>query len=320
MGRTVEMSFFPRNGKPILVYAILLFIALEIIVFCFAYPLMFQPASPTLARDFSAYYTAAWRLIHNPDKVYSWAAESGDYPISPFAAGFKYVPSFLFLILPFMSLDYQSAMVAFNVVQLALIPLLAFFVYELVKSKNIIFVIAVSAIVLVQPLPSIIGGGEFSFSVVLLYSYYMAWCHANAHILQTVLLVGAIYFSAYRKPFYSTLLFSFGLLDPRVALLAVPLLLWYSLKNRYLRRFMLYSLILVFVENTPFFFYHNILQALIDANLNLDVINQIYAYEWIPIYSIAALSISEIIAIIRNRHAKQNEGNGDMQVSLGTNI
>lgn len=246
-----------------------------------------------MGRDFSAYYQAAWRLIHNPSQVYSVSPQIGDYPVGGATEIFKYTPSFLLISLPFLAFTYQNALVAFNLLQLLLVFVMAFFVYHLVKKENSRVASIISAIVLLQPLPFIIGGGESSFMVggALYVSYRMAWVNANAHILQTFLIVGAIFFLVYNyRPFISALLFSFGWLDPRMGLLALPVLVWFSLRIRKSKRFIFYSILLILLENLPFFFYGNIGQSFIALNLNIDIGSRTYAYEWIPIYSIMSLS------------------------------
>lgn len=62
---------------------------------------MYHP-SLNFAADFSAYYQVAYRLIHNPSQIYNWGTLAGDYPIVN-SMGYKYMPSFLILILPFFS-------------------------------------------------------------------------------------------------------------------------------------------------------------------------------------------------------------------------
>ena len=124
------------SNKQIIILVILIAVALNIISFCFAYPEISKPESATLARDFSAYYTGGYRLLHNPTKIYSEGIQPGDYQILPQPQTFKYTPSFLILFAPFLTLNYQNALTVFDVVQLALIPALAFFVYKIVKDKN----------------------------------------------------------------------------------------------------------------------------------------------------------------------------------------
>jgi hypothetical protein len=248
--------------------------------------------------------------MHNPSQVYSGGPQSGDYEILPPAAAFKYTPSFLFLVLPFLNLNYQNAMVAFNFLQLLLIPILAFFVFKLLSNKQPMLAVASSIVILIQPLPKIIFGWRnlpLSIELNPFSSYYAGWINGNAHILQTFLLVGSIYFVAFRKPLMSALLFSFGLLDPRIGLLAIPLLVWNASKNEQLNRFILFSIFLISIENIPFLFYFNIGQSFIKTDFNLFTISQFYSYEWIPIYSVLALSISEIATAKARKTPKPNQ-------------
>ncbi len=123
--------------KIVIVSVIIVALTLNLITFVFAYPEMFKSSSSTLARDFSAYYIGGWRLFHNPTKIYAGGSQPGDYQILPKPQTFKYTPSFLILISPFLILSYQDAFIAFNIVQLASMLALAFFVYKLVKDKNL---------------------------------------------------------------------------------------------------------------------------------------------------------------------------------------
>lgn len=76
--------------------------------------------------DFSAYYQGAYRLIHNPSQVYSWTRGLiGDYPIVD-CMGYKYLPSFLLIILPFLLTSYQNALILFNFLQLLALFILHF--------------------------------------------------------------------------------------------------------------------------------------------------------------------------------------------------
>ncbi len=140
------------SKKTAIILVILLAALLNLSIFCFAYPETFKPESPTLARDFSAYYVGAWRLIHNPTQIYNGSVQPGDYRIIGQAQPFKYTPSFLILFAPFLMLNYQNALNAFDIMQFLLILALAFFVYQLVKDKNLFLAIIVAVIVLVDPL------------------------------------------------------------------------------------------------------------------------------------------------------------------------
>jgi hypothetical protein len=288
-----------KNNKHILINTILVAAILNIIIFCIAYPEMLKPSTPVLARDFSAYYIGSWRLVHNPSQIYSWSFEPGDYEITPNPAPFKYPPSFLLIILPFLAFNYQNAMILFNFVQLLLFFALALFVYEIVKSKKTVHAIIVSIMILIQPLPYVLQSPDDS-SIGLFLSYYIGWCNGNAHILQVILLVGAIYFALYKKPWLCSLLFSFGMFDPRAGIVAIPLLLLYNYRNNKLEHFLFSSFVFISITNVSFLFYNGVYQSFLDSTFNIFTIIQWYPYDWLPIYSILALSMIETkFAILR---------------------
>jgi len=299
----------PREKK-VIVIVILVAVALNAFTFCLAFPQAFQlPQSATFARDFSAYYIGEWRLFHNPTQIYYGGVVPGGYQILPRPQTFKYAPSFLILFVPFLTLSYQNALAAFDLLQLALIPALAFFVYKLVKNKNLVLGSIAAVIVLIDPLPSPSIGNSvinfFHYRVASLnvhsfsLGYYVGYMLGNAHILQTVLLVGALYFGYAKKPWLSALLFAFGSFDPRGALVALPLLLWYD--RHLMLKFITGTAAFLAATNLPFFFYYGIGFAFLHSEVNGFIVSQMYPYDWIPLYSIAALTIIEVITVVFHR-------------------
>ncbi|HSV48718.1 MAG TPA: hypothetical protein VLH35_00255, partial [Candidatus Acidoferrales bacterium] len=257
----------PLNKKTAIISIIILALVLNFIIFTKAYPETFKPQTETLARDFSAYYMGAWRLFNNPTQVYHDGSLPGDYPIIGTPQPFKYIPNFLIWFSPFLSLSYQNAINAFDILQfISMIPL-AFFVYKLVKDKNLFLAATVVLVVLLQPIlitPSI-KYDDFNFLHYRMISldvqtfspsYLCGYTLANAHILQNMLLVGALYFGYTKKPILSALFLTFAAFDPRVALVAVPLLFWYNRKS--LVKFVGGTAVLLSVTNLPFFFYSGI--------------------------------------------------------------
>ena len=303
------------SKKTAIISVILLAVLLNLSIFCFAYPETFKPESPILARDFSAYYIGAWRLFHNPTQVYNGGVQPGDYQIIGQAQAFKYTPSFLILFAPFLTLSYQNALNAFDIMQFLLILALAFFVYKLVKDKNLFLAIIVAVIVLVDPLlfspsASYSSAESFHSRMIALHiqtfspSYFCGYVLANAHILQTVLLVGAVYFGFAKKPWLSALLFAFGSFDPRAALLALPLLLWYNRHSIW--AFIAGSAVFLAATNLPFFFYYGVGIAFLKTETNASTVSQMYLYDWIPLYAITSLTMLEIITILYNRKSTKN--------------
>jgi hypothetical protein len=296
--------------KTALILVITLAVVLNFSIFLYSYPQTFTPQASNLSRDFSAYYTGAYRLFHNPTKIYLDGVQPGDYPINPLTQTFKYTPSALILFTPILMLNYQNALNAFDFVQFLSVTAMAFFVYTLVKDKNLFLAVPVVLIVLVNPIlisPSI----KYDWTNFMHYrmislhvqtfspSYYAGYLLANAHILQTALIVGALYFGYTKKPWLSALLFAFGVFDPRVALLALPLLLWY---NRVaIWKFVGATVVFLAATNLPFFFYQGIGFTFLRTEVNGSVVSQLYLYDWIPIYAVGALTIMEVITVLWNR-------------------
>jgi hypothetical protein len=300
MEKTIR-QMLSKKQKIILV--ILIAVALNAITFCFAFPETFKPESTAWARDFSAYYIGEWRLFHNPTTIYRGGVQPGDYQILPAPQTFKYTPSFLILFAPFLALSYQNALTAFDLVQLALIPALAFFVYKIVKDKNLVFAAIAAIIILIEPLPAppinqgalnLLQCRFFSLNLQSLSpSYYAGYVLANAHVLQAILLVGALYFGFTKKPWLSALLFAFGSFDPRASLLALPLLLWYNRKG--ILPFIAGAVSFLAITNLPFFFYYNIGFTFLRSETSGSIISQMYPYDWLPLYAVVTLTILEII-------------------------
>ena len=314
------------SNKRIILLVILIAVTLNITSFCVAYPEIDKPESATLARDFSAYYTGGYRLLHNPTKIYFDGVQPGDYKILPQPQPFKYTPSFLILFAPFLAMDYLTALTVFDVLQLALIPALAFFVYKLVKDKNLLLGAVAAIIILIQPLPTpsvnyppapLINLGLFSVnSQAFAPSYYCGYLFVNAHILQAVLLLGALYLGFAKKPWLSALLFAFGLLDPRAAFVALPLLLWYNRQE--IRQFLIATTIFVLATNLPFFLYYDIGSTFLRTVMNTYIISQSYAYDWIPIYGVVALTTVEMIIVILKKWPHKNRKRISVPQNLAT--
>ncbi len=300
------MRTLTKNEK--IISAILVAVALNAFTFCLAFPETPKPESTSWARDFSAYYIGEWRLFHNPTAIYWGGVQPGDYQILPAPQTFKYTPSFLILFAPFLALSYQNALTVFDIMQVALIPALAFFVYKIVKDKTLGFAAAAAIIILLEPLPTppinqaalnLIQYRFFSLNAQSFSpAYYVGYALANAHVLQTTILVGALYFGFTKRPWVSSLLFAFSAFDPRASLLALPLLLWYNRKQ--MIPFIAGTVSFLAITNLPFFFYHNIGLTFLRSETSGFVISQSYPYDWIPIYAVIALSVNEIVNTATN--------------------
>ncbi len=272
-----------KKKKLILISTIAIALALNAYTFSLAYPETFKPMSTIYARDFSAYYIGEWRLFNNPTAIYIGGNQPGDYYIPPNVQTFKYTPSFLIFFAPFISLSYQNALNVFDILQFVSIFALAFFVYKIVKDKKLVGAAIVAFIILIAFQPG----------------YYWGYAQANAHIIQTSLIVGALYFGFSKKPWLSALLFAIGAFDPRGALLALPLLLWYNRQK--LPKFGAGIVAFLTALNLPFFFYYNIGLDFLRIEVNGNIVSQIYSYDLVPIIAVATLTILEVATIIEKR-------------------
>jgi len=279
----VKRKLKSKNNKLILISVITVALALNALTFGLAYPETFKPMSSIYARDFSAYYIGEWRLFNNPTTIYIGGNQPGDYYIPPNVQTFKYTPSFLVFFAPFIILSYQNALNVFDILQFISIFALAFFVYKIVKDKKLVGATVAAFVILVAFQPG----------------YYWGYAQANAHIIQTSLIVGALYFGFSKKPWLSALLFAIGAFDPRVALLVLPLLLWYNRKN--LLKFGVGIVAFLAALNLPFFFYYDIGLNFLRTEVNGDIVSQIYSYDLVPIIAVATLTILEAAAIIEKR-------------------
>jgi hypothetical protein len=269
--------------KKILILVIAIAIALNAFTFLAAYPETFKPMSPIYARDFSAYYIGEWRLFNNPTTIYIGGNQPGDYHISPNVQTFKYTPSFLIFFAPFIFLSYQTALNVFDILQFISIFALGFFTYKIVKDKKLSRAVISAVIVLIAFQPG----------------YYSGYAQANAHIIQTFLIIGALYFGFSKKPWLSALLFAVAAFDPRIALLSLPLLLWYNRQK--LLKFGVEAIAFLLALNVPFFFYYNVGLNFLQTEVNGDIVSQIYPYDLIPIIAVATLTILEAVTTVEKR-------------------
>ncbi len=268
-----------RSHQKELKSIILVGLIINVAAFCVAFPQTFTPG-PVFARDFSAYYIGEWRLFHNPTQIYQGGSVAGDYLIPPAPQTFKYSPSFLILLAPFLTLSYQNAFASFDIMQITLMLLFGFFVYKILKDKRAVLANVAAAIIIIALSPL----------------FYVGYLMGNAHVLQTILLVGACYFGYAKKPWASALLFAFGSFDPRAALFALPLLVWYNRQN--IRSFAAGAAGFIALTNLPFFFYSRIGFSFLQTEVSGSIIKQMYPYDWLPLFAIATLMGVEIFSTV----------------------
>ena len=216
--------------KRIFIIAVAVVIALNLYTLMVAYPQTYTPSpginssGTILAKDFSAYYIGAWRLWNDPSHIYTFGAlNDGEPVILPHPEAYKYLPSFLLVVSPFLSLSYQRALTAFDIVQFLLLPIMAYFLYKILNGKSLAVIFVVIVIALLLPFPT----QQWGFSP----SYYWQWGEGQAKVFLTFLLLLSFYLGSRGKPALSAVAFAFGFFDPRFGLLATPLFIMYNRQN-----------------------------------------------------------------------------------------
>lgn len=257
-----------------------------------AYPVMISggQAGSNYALDFGVYYDSAWRLIHNTGQLYNQGMVTPDWPLAVKGMDFKYLPFFSFFMLPFLLLNYTTALLTWNGFQLLLMPVMGWFIYRALKNFNIVLIVAVLWIALLQPFPI---PPAYTISFYSLYhsqSYYWQWAEGQAKVLVTFLIVAAYYFSKSKKPMVAGLAYGLAFYDPRIPLYALPLILlvnWGQYK-----KFGLVALATLAAGDAILLF-DGLGSSFLAMVLSNGISTPFYQYVWIPIYSIAALTTVE---------------------------
>jgi hypothetical protein len=212
---------YSTKTKILIASAIVTLLIVNFYVLASAYPETFRlDGAGTLAKDFSAYYIGAWRLWHDPSHLYTYGiVNDGEVVISPQPQLYKYLPSFLLLISPFQFLNYHEALIAFDIFQFALLPLIGLLLYKLLYRKGATAILIVAAIVLLPfPLPH---WGPIA-------TYFWQWAEGQAKVFETFLFLLSFYLGSKGKPYGSGAVFAFAAFDPRFGLLGLPLFLIYN--------------------------------------------------------------------------------------------
>jgi hypothetical protein len=287
------------RSRTIFVAAVLCLLALNLVVLAAAYPETMTIDSGCcgdrlLAKDFSAFYTAAWRLIHDPGQVYtSGYVNDGEYHVLPQPESYKYLPSFLLMVLPFTALPYQQALTAFDVFQFLLLPLVALLVYELTKEKGVAVAAIVAIIALLLPSPS----PHWSLSA----AYYWQWAEGQSKVLETFLLLLGLYLGKTKRPLLSGVAFGLCAFDPRFALVALPLFFMYNRPS--LRRAFGAGAATLLATNATLLV-PGVGGGFLTMLFTSGLTTPLYWYALIPLLTIVALTvvnIREVIAAFRTR-------------------
>ena len=292
-------SMFSRHltRKNLFIIAVIIIVALNFYTLTVAYPTMQGPLNfghGDLPRDFSVYYIAGWRMLHNPSQIFTTGSLSdGEPQIYPQITPYKYMPSFLILITPLLTLNYYQAFWVFDAIQFALLPIMALLLYKLLEKKNLAIALLILFIVLVLPYP-MPGRG-------LSVSYFMSWAEGQAKILLSFLLLASFYFGYKGNRNFQALFFALGAFDPRFALLALPLFLFY---NKDKLRQALPLMAIVFLALNFMVFYPGVGQGLTGMIFGSGTTTPLYTPAWIPaimLVALLAVNAKSIVDLIRER-------------------
>lgn len=277
----------PSPTKIVFLIGVVVLIALNLYTFTVAYPETYTPSpgistsGSILAKDFSAYYVGAWRLWHNPSQIYHFGALGGAEPVTPpYPEAYKYLPSFLLVISPLLSLDYQQALLAFDIVQFMLLPAMAYMIYKLLGSKHLAVTFAVMVIALLLPFPTANWG--------LSPSYYWQWGEGQAKVFLTFLLLLSLYLGSKSKPILSGIALALGFFDVRFGLLAIPLFIMYNRKN--LKAASASAIISLALSNSMLL-YSGVGSGFISMVFGSGITTPLYYYSLIPFFTLMALIV-----------------------------
>ena len=281
------MAKKPSNAKIAFIFGVALLIILNLCTFIIAYPETYavdsgiNTSGTIVAKDFSAYYMGAWRLWHNPANIYVHGALGGGEPvISPYPEDYKYLPSFLLLVTPFLTLSYQQALLAFDIVQFLFLPLIAYILYKILGTKPLALTFIVMTIVLLLPFPTL----NWGFSP----SYFWQWGEGQAKVFLVFLLLLSFYFGSKRKTALSGVALAFGFFDPRFGLLALPLYIMYNRKNL---KVATASLILTLAVSNLMLLYPAMGAKFVGMVFAQAVTTPLYYYSLIPLFTLFTLIV-----------------------------
>jgi hypothetical protein len=77
------------------------------------------------------------------------------------------------------------------------------------------------------------------------------------------------------------------------------------------------TIIFLSITNLPFFLYYGIGFAFLNATVHGEIVSQMYAYDWIPFYSISVLTLVEMVTILSKKNEKHT---GHLERVIGTEL
>jgi hypothetical protein len=177
-------------------------------------------------------------------------------------------------------LDYQQALLAFNVIQFLLLPAIAYILFVLLGSKNLAVTFAVMTIALLLPFPTVNWG--------MSPSYYWQWGEGQAKVFVTLLLLVSFYFASKNRPILSGIAFAAGFFDVRFGLLAIPLYIMYNRKNL---KVAIISAISALTLSNLMLLYPGMGLGFVSMVFGSGITTPMYYYAFVPFLTLMALII-----------------------------
>ena len=292
----VTMTKKQCETKILLIFFVIILLSMNAYTAIVAYPETHTLTSgintqgSILAKDFSAYYVASWRLWNNPAHIYTFGALGGAEPLTPpHPEAYKYLPNFLLITTPFLALDYQQALWVFDIVQFMLLPLMGYLIYRLLEGKHWAATLSVLAIALLLPFPN----AEGSFSL----SYYWQWGEGQAKVFLTFLFLLSFYLGSKNKPLLSGIMFAFGFFDPRFGILAIPLFVMYNRRNL---KTAAVSVVTALCLSNFMLLYPGMGLGFLGMVFGSGITTPLYYYSLIPLFTLLSLMVvnfKELVAV-----------------------
>jgi hypothetical protein len=244
------------------------------------------PKTAVLAKDFSAFYYAAWNFIHDPAAIYSVGSSqnASSLGILPHPESFKYLPSFLIFVVPFLILSYPRALAAFDLIQFVLLILIAYLIYYMLRRENIAVIGIVSVIALLLPFSTNPSWG-------ISEAYFWQWAEAQSKVLELALILLSFYFGARKKPVLSGIFYGLSFFDPRFSLVAIPLFI--ALNRGRISKATMVTILTLLVTNLPILVITGVISGFTHMLVIGGATTPLYYYSYIPLLTIITLSIAK---------------------------
>jgi hypothetical protein len=275
--------------------ALTLLLALHLLVFARAV----QENIALNRYDFGGFYKAAWRLLHDPEKIYWGGLEELPAELAQAigqAVQYRYLPSLALTLTPLTLLDYFTARLVFQFLSLAAVILAGLLALQLFRSHLKLQLLALT-LVFLAPLPPLtwsapwfgllgldklagyLASGSLEPLAPLHYANYR---EGNSKALTLGLLTLSYYLATRGRTRATAFTLALGGFDPRYLALALALtpLYW---GRRLLKPLTLVALFLAAL-NLPVFALPHVARYFTEMVLTAGLRTSLYTYAYLPLY------------------------------------